>query len=117
LLVTGKTSNEELSRIVADEYCIAILQAIDKVPKSASQLSSECGIFMGIVYRRLKLLQKNGLLDVSYEIRPDGKKFFLYESLVKDITVSFNGNKLEVAVYLKRNENFPDASDLIKQEP
>ncbi len=102
LLVTPERNRkEDLPRIVADKYCVAILQAIDKEPKSVVQLSSECDIFVGMIYRRLKLLQKIDLLDMYSEIRPDGKKFFLYKSLVKDITVSFNVNDLKVTAILK----------------
>ncbi len=109
LLVNQERSgNEDLACIVADRYCIAILQAIDKEPKSVAQLSSECNIFLGIIYRRLKLLQKNDLLDIYSEIRSDGKKFFLYKSLVKDITVSFSGNKLKINFALKGDENLSD---------
>lgn len=104
LVIPVTNDDKDLLRILADQYCVAILQATDKVFKSASQLSSECGIFTSIVYRRLKSLQKSGLLDTYYEIRPDGKKFFLYKSLVKHITVSFSDNKLEVNLALKTNE-------------
>ncbi len=103
-----KNRNEDLSRIVADKYCVTILKAIDKEPKSVVQLSSECDIFVGLIYRRLKLLQKNGLLDMYGEIRPDGKKFFLYKSLVNNITVSFNGNDLKITFTLKGKENLSD---------
>ena len=88
--------------VMADRYCIQILQAINTEPKSVSQLSSECGIFLGVAYRKLKILKKSGLLDTHCEIRPDGKKFFLYKSRVKGIVASFVGNKLEVATVLEK---------------
>ena len=62
---------KDLLHLVSDEESISILRAIDREHKSASQLSSECGIFVGRVYRRLKVLQKSGLLEVCYKIRPD----------------------------------------------
>ncbi|MDE1766947.1 MAG: helix-turn-helix transcriptional regulator [Thaumarchaeota archaeon] len=92
------TNNKILLDVMADKYCISILQAIKDEPKSASQLSSECGIFIGIVYRKLKLLQKGCLLDIHYEIRPDGKRFFLYKSQVKSIMASFVDNALDVVI-------------------
>ncbi len=89
--------------VLSDSYCIQILQAINESPKSASQLSSECGIFIGMVYRKLKVLKKGDLLDTYCEIRPDGKKFFFYKSRVKRIVASFIDNKLEVNLILKKD--------------
>ena len=104
-LVDSRVSSESngLLHAVADRHCISILQAVDKEPKTVSQISSERSINPGILYRRMKILQKNGLLDSFYKIRPDGKKFFLYKSLVKDIAISFSDNKLEVNITLKRD--------------
>ncbi|HKU32544.1 MAG TPA: helix-turn-helix domain-containing protein [Candidatus Nitrosotalea sp.] len=100
---TRVTNNDKLVLdVMADRYCIQILQAINTEPKSVSQLSSECGIFLGVAYRKIKILKKSGLLDIHYEIRPDGKKFFLYKSRVKGIVASFVGNKLEVATVLEK---------------
>ncbi|MDE1862358.1 MAG: winged helix-turn-helix transcriptional regulator [Thaumarchaeota archaeon] len=100
-------NNESVLRIVSDSQSVSILRAVDREPKSASQLSLECGIFVGKVYRRLKLLQKSGLLDVYYRIRPDGKKFFLYKSRVKEIVVSFDGQDLGLGVTLKEVRRDP----------
>ena len=97
------TNNDKLVLdVMADRYCIQILQAINTEPKSVSQLSSECGIFLGVAYRKLNVLKKSGLLDTHCEIRPDGKKFFLYKSRVKGIVASFVDNKLEVATVLEK---------------
>lgn len=87
--------------VIADSQCVSILQAIDKESKPVSQIRSECEINLGVVYRKLKMLQKNGLLESYYQIRPDGKKFFLYRSLVKDISASFSNGTLQVTVALR----------------
>lgn len=100
---TRITNNDKLMlEVLSDRYCIRILQAISDTPKPVSQLSSECSIFIGMVYRKLKILKKNDLLDTYCEIRPDGKKFFFYKSRVKGIVASFIDNKLEVTTILEK---------------
>lgn len=107
--LSGSVRDEkDLLEAISDEHCRSILRAVDQSPKSVAQLSSECGIFSGIVYRRIKLLQRCGLLDTFYEIRPDGKKFYLYKSLVRKINVSFAGSRLQVSVSLKDDRSAPE---------
>lgn len=102
LLESHATSTDEgLLDVIADKQCISILQIIDKDPKPVAQIRAECGLNLGVVYRKLKLLQKNGLLESFYKIRPDGKKFFLYKSLVKDISASFSDGSLKVSIALE----------------
>ncbi|GEM_PF-2330616 len=98
----------DLLEVIADGQCISILQAIDKEPKPVAQIRSECEINLGVVYRKLKLLQKNGLLESYYKIRPDGKKFFLYKSLVKGISVSFGDGRLQVSVAFREQNPAPE---------
>lgn len=102
--MTGESvhgEEENLLSIIADRYCVTILKAVEGEHKSAAQISSECGIFIGKVYRRLKVLRGNGLLDVQCGIRRDGKKIFFYKSLVRDIVISLSGGKVGVSVNLK----------------
>lgn len=102
--VTGpdlKDFHMHLLEILADRNCVSILQAIDKEPKPVSQISCECSIGPGAVYRKLTLLKAAGMVDSNYKIRPDGKKFFLYKSLLGHASFSFTGDKMLVDVDLR----------------
>lgn len=102
----GKTNaihDKVLLQVVADEHCISILQCLDGEPKPVTQIRTELGISIGKAYRKLKLLQKSGLLDTTFQIRPDGKKFFLYRSAVRNFAILFAGNKLEISADFKRD--------------
>lgn len=96
-----KDSHLRLLEILSDRKCVSILGAINKEPKPVSQISCECSICPGVVYRKLTLLKAAGMVDSNYKIRPDGKKFFLYRSLLDHINFSFNGDKVLVDVDLR----------------
>jgi predicted transcriptional regulator len=56
-------------------------------PKSAMELSSDKKIPISTVYRRLQTLYDAKLLAISGSINEDGKKYFLYKSRVKSISI------------------------------
>ncbi|HJU13372.1 MAG TPA: hypothetical protein VJ792_02840 [Candidatus Nitrosotalea sp.] len=99
-----KDSSMQLLGVFADRHCISILQAIDKKPKSVSQIGCDCCINLGVVYRKLNLLKKAGLVDSYYKIRTDGKKFFLFSSLLDHARFSFDGDNVFVEVDLREKQ-------------
>ena len=73
--------------ILADKYCKQILHNTLDKPKSAMEISNEKKIPISTVYRRLQTLYDAKLLAISGSINQDGKKYFLYRSKVKTISM------------------------------
>jgi len=84
--------------ILADKYSRSILEATMEMPKSAIDLSNECGIPISTAYRRVQLLHRQKLLGISGSINRDGKKYFLYKSRVKSIMTCFKNGSLDVEI-------------------
>ncbi len=103
VLLQGKTIQEPPIKdayleIMADKYSRGILESTMDMPKSAIDLSNECGIPISTAYRRVQLLHKHKLLGISGSINQDGKKYFLYKSRVKAIMTCFKNGSLEVEI-------------------
>ena len=73
--------------ILADKYCKQILHNTLEKPKSAMEISNEKNIPISTVYRRLQTLYDAKLLAISGSINQDGKKYFLYKSKIKSISL------------------------------
>ena len=93
--------------ILADKYCKQILHNTLEKPKSAMEISSEKNIPISTVYRRLQTLYDAKLLAISGSINQDGKKYFLYKSKIKSISLHCD---LEVTSI----EIIPNSSNEIK---
>ena len=91
LIQTRKVMEDERKQIIlqvlADKYCKHILHSTMESPKSAMALSNDEKIPISTVYRRLQTLFDAKLLAISGSINSDGKKFFLYKSKVKAISI------------------------------
>lgn len=103
VLLQGKSVQEPSTKdayleILADKYSRCILEATMELPKSAIDLSNECGIPISTAYRRVQLLHGHKLLGISGSINQDGKKYFLYKSRVKSIMTCFKNGSLEVEI-------------------
>ena len=73
--------------ILADKYCKQILHNTLEKPKSAMEISNDKGIPISTVYRRLQTLYDAKLLAISGSINQDGKKYFLYKSKIKSMSL------------------------------
>ena len=73
--------------ILADKYCKQILHNTLEKPKSAMEISNEKKIPISTVYRRLQTLYDAKLLAISGSINQDGKKYFLYKSKIRSISL------------------------------
>lgn len=96
--VQEQTTKDVFLEILADRYSRAILESTMEMPKSAIDLSNDCGIPISTAYRRVQVLHKHKLLGISGSINEDGKKYFLYKSKVKSIMTCFNNGSLEVEI-------------------
>ena len=96
--VEDEERKEAILEAISDKYRRAILESTMDKPKSAMEISAETKIPISTVYRRVQTLHDNKLLRISGSISDDGKKYFLYRSMVKAISTSFNGNYVDIQV-------------------
>ncbi len=95
--------NDMIAAVIADTYCRDILRATEQVPKSAMEINIETHIPISTVYRRIQTLCDTGLVETTGTISGDGKKFFLYRSKVKEISIKYSGS-LEITIIPNRLE-------------
>ena len=77
------SSDEELSRLIADEYAGKILSATFKNAMSVQQISRCCQIPIAVAYRRVAKMEDLNLLKcVGYEEVYRGKKVSYYQCAV-----------------------------------
>jgi len=92
LIQTKKIIDDDKKQVIleilADKYCKQILNNTLEKPKSAIEISHEKKIPISTVYRRLQTLYDAKLLAISGSINDDGKKYFLYKSRVKSISLN-----------------------------
>ncbi len=94
-----ETAKDKVLKAMADEYSRSILLSTMQKAKSAVELSAEKEIPISTAYRRLHELQETGLVAVERSVITDeGKKFDLYRSTVKSVSVSFNLGATEVEI-------------------
>ena len=103
VLLQGRSVQEETTKdavleILADKYSRAILESTMEMPKSAIDLSNDCGIPISTAYRRVQVLHKHKLLGISGSINNEGKKYFLYKSKVKSIMTCFNRGSIDIEI-------------------
>ena len=88
-----KASN--ISQLLADRYSLKILAATYNKPRSTQELSLILDIPIASSYRRVKELEKEGLLKcVGKPLTREGKRFKIYQSQVNNITLVFEKGKL-----------------------
>lgn len=98
LTVMEDAKKDKILEALSDRYSRMILEATMNVPKTALEISSEYGIPISTVYRRLQMLHDGKLLGISGAINSEGKKFFMYKSKVKGVSTSFDGTKVEISI-------------------
>ncbi|MDH5462727.1 MAG: ArsR family transcriptional regulator [Nitrosopumilus sp.] len=104
--ITDDERKQVILEILSDKYCKQILHDTLEKPKSAMEISGEKKIPISTVYRRLQTLYDAKLLAISGSINQDGKKYFLYKSKVKSISLKCD---LEVTT-VELVSNTPDVS-------
>ena len=92
----NETLTDKILGVLSDSYSRNILAATIEKPKAASTLTGETGIPISTIYRRLQNLLDVKLLKVSGTIRKEGKKYFLYQSKIKEIHSVIQGSNVEI---------------------
>jgi predicted transcriptional regulator len=91
--------DEELSRLISDEYAGKILSATYKHPMSVQQVSRGCAIPIAVAYRRVAKMEEFGLVKcVGFEEVYRGKKVSYYECAVNMAKVTFAAGKFDVEI-------------------
>jgi len=91
LIQPRKIEDEKRKQVIletlADQYSQDILQTIMDKPKSVTDITAETRIPVSTVYRRIQLLHDNKIVSISGTISDDGKKYFLYRSKIRSISI------------------------------
>lgn len=87
--------------LVSDGYSRKIMDSIMDVPKAISEISNETKIPLRTVYRRIQTLHDSKMLKISGSMTDDGKKYFLYKSKVRSVSVRYS--KQDCIVSIKNN--------------
>ena len=84
-------------RLIMDTYAAKILVACARKPKHALELSKHLDIPIAACYRRIHVLERAGLLKpVNRALTQQGKRIVLYQSMLKNAYIFFEGGKLRV---------------------
>jgi len=96
--VEDKERKQVILEILADQYSKQILQTIMDKPKSVMDITSETRIPVSTVYRRIQLLHDNKIVSISGTISDDGKKYFLYRSKIRSVSITcdYYSTKIEI---------------------
>lgn len=94
-----------LTQFVLDDYSMRILTRIDLREASAVQLSRRCGIPIAACYRRLRKLERLGLVMASREERaPDGHRTRFFRSRLKSARIFLESGRLCARIDLLSGE-------------
>jgi DNA-binding Lrp family transcriptional regulator len=96
----------EASRIITDEYSAKILLATLENPKTAVELNREMNIPIAACYRRIRTLEKQGLLK-CVEVRStfEGKHIATYESILKRASVFLENGTIKTRFEMVSGES------------
>jgi hypothetical protein len=88
---------ERVALAMSDSHTRKIISTTVAKAKSANDLSEELSLPLRSVYRYVEEMCELGLLTGERQaLIESGGKYTLYRSMVKSVTVSFEGNRVEV---------------------
>ena len=103
MIVKNQKAKQAILAALADQEMMKILDCALFHLKSVNDIIKECEIPHTTAYRKIKwLLGENLLVVDKIEITPDGKKFSLFRSVFKSISVKYDLGNIVVEV----EENF-----------
>jgi predicted transcriptional regulator len=90
---------EEMSRLLGDEYAGRILSMTYHHPMSVQEISKVCGIPIAVAYRRVNRMEDVGLVRcVKEEEVYRGKKVKLFRCAVRSVILTFREGRFSVEV-------------------
>jgi len=103
-----RSSEKDVSRLLADDYSQKILVSTYATPMSAQKLSKVCQIPIAACYRRIHELEQAGLIAVDREKEVyKGRKVRLYRCRLRSATIRFVNGRFAV-----RYDTEPDEIDM-----
>ena len=91
----------EASQLITDKYTVKILVGTTKKPKSAIELSEKFGIPIAACYRKIRDMEKVGLLRcVERRLTRKGKRVSMYISQLKTAYLFFENGNLRMRFHL-----------------
>ena len=91
----------DASQLITDKYSVRILVGTTKKPKSAIELSEKFGIPIAACYRKIRELEKAGLLRcVERRLTRKGKRVSMYISQLKTAYLFFENGRLRMRFQL-----------------
>ncbi len=92
----------EAGRLLTDGYALRILAAVSYKSKGAQEVSEEYSIPIAACYRRIKELEKAGLIVKSGRIlNQKGKRVSIYSSMLKSAEMLYENGHMRVKFSLK----------------
>ena len=108
MIIQSQSAKKAIRAALADEEMMKILDSIMYNSKSIGDIAREKNIPHTTCYRKTKWLLNEGLIIVDkIIITPEGKKFSLYHSVLKSITVKYESENM----IIEAEQNF----DIIKK--
>ena len=89
---------ENILKLILDQCSRKIMDSIQTEPKTAVQISIELDIELSPIYRRLQKFQKYNLLNVTFQITPNGKKSYCYQSKINGFESSYHEGNFKVVL-------------------
>jgi len=85
------------TKLLADEYNVKIITACYGKPASAQWLAMEYDIPIAACYRKIAILEKYGILVKEQQVLTrQGKRVWMYRSIVKSAHLALENGKLRV---------------------
>ncbi len=92
----------ETSKLLTEEYSAKILLATMGKPKSAKHLSNSLDIPIAACYRKIKELEKAGLIFcVERKLNQSGKRVSVYKSKMKSAKIIFERGKIRAKMEMR----------------
>ena len=82
---------------MGDPDTAQLLHVIRSDAKDAQTISTETGVPLSSVYRKIAMLKMAGLIFMSsFRMTPEGKRQDMFLSAVADVKIGFLGDQIEV---------------------
>ena len=95
--VSNTRFKQAILESIADKEMVMIMECATIKAKSVNELIRETNISHSTAYRKTKWMVDEGILYTEkFEITPDGKKFGLFRSTLRSISVKYDLGKTTV---------------------
>lgn len=100
---------EEILDTMGDQHARRLLIALSRDQLSAKDLSSETGLSLPTIYRRIEMLKEHDLVSERTIVAEDGNHYRVFECNFNSTLIRLSEDEFDVRIY--RTENLPDRFD------